>query len=155
MSRVVVRGHRTWVQGSGSDTAHTNSFTIWEWHCLSCGQHGTEMSWRFSYADADYHARRCNKKPIRLVYAVRLPNYMWYTDPCFVQGIPGTDGEAEVEASFMAVRYMDFPHNAPRDRQAAVVVKVASRSGVLRVLDMTPAAAMAYRQAWLTTEQSM
>lgn len=143
VSRVKVKGHPAYAEIGD----RTIRIVVWGWRCPNCAKHGAETALARACDEGRKHAKSCDKKPVQLVYAVRSPTYQWYTDPCFVQGDPGTDREAEVEASPMAVRYRDFPYDAPRDRAAAVVVKVPGRPGVLLVLDMTPAAAMQYRQA--------
>lgn len=146
MRRVRVRGHRTY-----TTNGNRISFVVWGWRCLVCNDvGGSACDWRSAYDEGDAHARFCSGTPLRLIYAVRLPAWNWYIDPIVVQGIPGTSHEVEAADSSMAVRYMNFPMGTSVDRQAAVVVKDGKNG--LRVMDMTPNAAMSYRQSWLQAE---
>lgn len=125
--------------------------TLWSWSCPRCGAWGCTPGWRGIYEEGRAHAQECREAPVQLIYAVRLPSYTWWTDPEAVYGIPLTSHEVNTEDPRLAVKYMDFPQNHPRDRQAAIV---AHTSSGIRALDMTPAAAMKYREEWEHAEQS-
>lgn len=149
MKRVRVRGHRTRTESG----RHKIDFTIWGWRCLVCNDAGgSGCDWRSAYDEGNAHARACNGTPLQLIYAVRLPTWGWYIDPMVIHGIPGTSHEVEAADSPMAVRYMNFAADTSVDRQAAVVVKDGKND--VRVLDMTPNAAMCYRQNWLQAENA-
>ena len=147
MSRIKVTGKIS----RGTLGGKPFAVTLWSWICPSCGAWDCTPGWRGIYAGAREHARQCREVPVQLIYAVRLPDYTWWTDPAAAYGIALTAHEVNTEDPRLAVKYMDFPPGHPRDRQAAIVAHTAA--GV-RVLDMTPAAAAKYREEWERARQS-
>jgi hypothetical protein len=146
VKRVKVRGYRTYAVIEGEHV----TWTIWGWRCNQCNQaDGSTWSWNEAYAEAVEHAKTCAKKPVQLVYAIRLPGYTWYTDPTGACGIAGSGHEAAADEPPGAVKYMDFPPDTPRDIQAAVAVHTPVG---MRIMDMTVRAAMKYREEWCRDE---